>query len=269
MKRIILFRFHENQKVCRNHLDLLRHHNPGTAIYGLYGGNESIYPKVEQSFGREFSHLYCLTGKTPTWKWLNGDLAVREWYQMIGRELEFDMLHVVEWDLVLLDSLEKIYSGVPKGGIGITGLIPLRLIKDKWIWPRLQSWWVPQWEKLLAHSREKYLYKAEPYASLGPGICLSRDFLQQYAACEVPELCHDEVRLPLFAQNLGFTLYDTNFYRGWFDGQEEIFFNSINKEIGLDVIKNELGDPGGKRAFHPYREVFWESGVADVCAKCE
>jgi hypothetical protein len=47
MKRIILFRFHERAEVCRNRLDLLKRHNPEAAIYGLYGGNESSYPKVE------------------------------------------------------------------------------------------------------------------------------------------------------------------------------------------------------------------------------
>ncbi len=240
-------------------MDLLRRHNPGTPIYGLFGGDESLYPRVQQSLEQEFSHLYCLRDKTPIWKWLNGDLAVRDWYRMIGRDLQFDMLHVVEWDLVLLDSLEKIYREVPKGGVGITGLIPLKLIKDKWLWPRLENWWVPQWKQLLALSREKYRYTAEPYASLGPGLCLPKEFLELYAACEVPELCHDEVRLPLFAQNLGFDLYDTKFYGGWFDPHDEIFFNSTNKEIELEVINNELGNPDGKRAFHPYRDVFHES----------
>lgn len=261
MRRIILFRFHENQAVCRNHLELLKQHNPGTAVYGLYGGNEAVYPRVEQSFGEEFAHLYCLRDKTANWNWLNGDLAVREWHKAFGRELEFDMLHVVEWDLVLLDSLEKIYSGVPQGGVGITGLVPLKLIKGSWMWTRLESWWVPQWEQLLAHSRENYGYAAEPYASLGPGLCLPKTFLDMYAACEVPELCHDEVRLPLFAQNFGFNLYDTNFYKGWFDAQEEIFFNSKNKEIGLELMQKELENPAGKRAFHPFRKAYGEAQV--------
>jgi hypothetical protein len=266
MRRIILFRFHENQAVCRNHLELLKQYNPGTPIYGLYGGNEAVYPRVEQSIGQEFSHLYCLRDKTATWNWLNGDLAVREWHRRVGRELEFDMLHVVEWDLVLLDSLEKIYSSVPQGGVGITGLVPLKQIKDSWMWTRLESWWVPQWEQLLAYARDKYAYEAEPYASLGPGLCLPQAFLDRYAACEVPELCHDEVRLPLFAQSLGFKLYDTNFYQGWFDAQEEIFFNCKNKEIALELMRNELANPTGKRAFHPFRKAFSEAQVESVGA---
>jgi hypothetical protein len=266
MNRIILFRFHENQAVCRDRVNLLRQHNPGTPIYGLYGGGETLYPRVEQSFAGELAHLYCLRGKTATWKWLNGDLAIREWHQAVGRALDFDMLHVVEWDLVLLDSLEKIYGGVPKGGLAITGLVPLRAIKDKWIWPQLQSWWVPQWERLLAHSRENYDYEAEPYASLGPGLALPKTFLDLYADGEVPELCHDEVRLPLFAQNFGFDLYDTGFYQGWFDARAEAFFNCTNQEVGLEVIRSELANPGGRRAFHPCRAVYGPPQAASASA---
>ncbi len=265
MKRIVLFRFHENQTVCRNHLELLRRYNPGTAIYGMYGGNEDVFPRVEHSLGQEFSHLYCLRGKTKTWKWLHGDLAVREWHQMIGRELDFDMLHVIEWDLLLLDSLEKLYSAVPKDSLGITGLIPLRLVSESWGWCKLSTW-IPQWERLLAHSREKYMNHAEPYASLGPGLCLPKEFLDLYADSEVPALCHDEVRLPLFAQNLGLNLCDTNFYQGWFDGQDEIFFNCTNKEIELETIKRELGNPLGRRAFHPFRQILTESPAESVRA---
>src|SRR5437762_14214472 len=33
---------------------------------------------------------------TAHWKWLNGDLALREWYQAVGRRLAFDVLHLVE-----------------------------------------------------------------------------------------------------------------------------------------------------------------------------
>jgi hypothetical protein len=263
MRRIVLFRFHENQAVCRNRLELLRRHNPGTPVYGLYGGDEAAFPRVARSIGQEFTHLYCLSGKTPAWKWLHGDLAVREWHRAVGRGLEFDMLHVVEWDLLLLDSLGRLYGGVPRGGVGVTALVPLRLIADRWGWTQTPRW-VAQWEKLLAYSRAVYGYEAEPHASLGPGLCLPKEFLDLYAACDVPQLCHDEVRLPLFAQNLGFGLYDTGFCRGWFDARDEAYFNCTNKEIGLGVIRAELGVPAGRRAFHPHRQVYEEPQAESV-----
>ncbi len=38
MKPAILFWFHDNPKICANRLEIIRQHNPGAAIYGLYGG---------------------------------------------------------------------------------------------------------------------------------------------------------------------------------------------------------------------------------------
>src|SRR5437773_9964385 len=122
MKRLVLFRFHQNRVVCQNRLDLIKRYNPAVEIHGLYGGDESIYPSVRRAIGNEFSSLFCLRGKTAHWKWLNGDLALREWYQAVGRRLAFDVLHLVEWDLVLLDSLDNIYGLVPADAAGITGL---------------------------------------------------------------------------------------------------------------------------------------------------
>lgn len=256
MKRLVLFRFHQNRAVCQNRLDLIKRYNPGVEIHGLYGGDESLYPNVERAIGSQFSSLFCLKGKTPLWKWLHGDLAVREWYQAVGRTLSFDVVHLLEWDLVLLDSLDNIYKHVPAGAAGITGLVKLELIKDRWCWTRRSSWWTAQWERLLTHVRKQYLYDDEPYASQGPGLCLPRRFLELYAPAEIPPLCHDEVRLPLFLQSFGINLFDTGLYNGWFDGADEAFFNCRNREIAPEVMWDELDSPGGVRAFHPYRQTF-------------
>lgn len=254
MKRLVLFRFHQNRVVCQNRLDLIKRYNPSVEIHGLYGGEESIFENVKRAIGSEFSSLFCLTGKTAKWKWLHGDLAVHEWYQQVGKTLDFDVLHLIEWDLVLLDSLDNIYHRVPADAVGITGLVKMDLIKDSWCWTSRSSWWTEQWECLLAHVRKNYRYDAEPYASQGPGLCLPRNFLELYAAAEVPQLCHDEVRLPLFAQSFGINLSDTGLYNGWFDGAHEAFFNCRNQEINPEVMLGELGSPAGARAFHPYRQ---------------
>ncbi len=258
MKRLVLFRFHQNRVVCKNRLDVLRRYNPAIEIHGLYGGEESMYPNVQRAIGDDFSSLFCLKGKTAQWKWLHGDLAVREWYQAVGRLLAFDVVHLVEWDLVLLDSLENLYRHVPAAAAGITGLVRMELIKDRWCWTSRNSWWTTQWERLLAHVEEVYQYDGEPYASQGPGLCLPRKFLELYAAAEVPRYCHDEVRLPLFAQSFGIDLFDTGFYDGWFNGTREAFFNCRNQEINPQVMWDELGRTDGRRAFHPFRQTFAE-----------
>ena len=84
---------------------------------------------------------------------------------------------------------------------------------------------------------------------------MPRTFLEKYVATDVPTICHDELRLPLMAQSLGFRLYDTGLYRGWFDPEEMRFFNADTFGIAPDVIKAELAKPTGRRVFHPCRSV--------------
>jgi hypothetical protein len=64
MKRVVLFRFHQNREVCLNRLDLLRRYNPGVEIHGMYGGDEAAFPRVERGIGGELSSLFCLSGRS-------------------------------------------------------------------------------------------------------------------------------------------------------------------------------------------------------------
>jgi hypothetical protein len=80
--------------------------------------------------------------------------------------------------------------------------------------------------------------------------------LDQYAAIDPPELCHDELRLPLFAQILGFPIADTGFRRRWHDRDEDRFFNTNALEIAVSTVMTERAKPDGRRAFHPFRVAF-------------
>jgi len=113
MDRVVLFRYHKKPLICRSRLRLIRKFNPRIKIFGLYGGKESQFPKYQKYLGSFFEHNYCIKGKSNNWKWKNSDLAIKLWYKSIGKKIEFDMLHVIEWDLLLFDSLDKIYKKIP------------------------------------------------------------------------------------------------------------------------------------------------------------
>ena len=199
--------------------------------------------------------VYSVKGKTDYWKWKNGDLAIREWYKDFGHTVSFDMLHLVEWDLLLLDTLENIYGHVRKNGIGLTALIKLKSVEKRWFWTN-EDPGRSEWKKLQNFARKKFNYNQEPCASLGPGTCLPKAFLEKYSSIEVPELCNDELRLPLFGQIFGFKLFDTGFYKKWFSEKERKVFNCKNKEILLSTIRKEFSKKSGRRAFHPFRKMF-------------
>lgn len=253
MNRIILFRYHKKPLVCRDRLWQLKKFNPGIKIFGLYGGKEVEFPKYKKYLDSFLEHNYCIKNKSNYWKWKNSDLGIRLWYKNIGRKIKFDMLHIVEWDLLLLDSLNEIYKKIPKNCLGLTALNPLKNVMQKWDWTAEEPY-KSEWAKLLKYAKDQFEYNKQPYASLGGGPCLPKFFLEKFSAVHVPDLCNDELRLPLFGQIFGFRLLDTGLYQKWFDPETEKFFNCHGNEIPLSLIKNELKRKGGRKSFHPFRK---------------
>lgn len=254
MERIILFRFHKDPVICKNRLRLLKRFNPDIQIFGLYGGPEKDYKKFQKKLKFYLGDIYCIQGKTASWKWRNGDLAIRLWYKKIGKTLSFDMLHVVEWDLLLFDSLDKIYKDIPKDGVGLTALTLLKKVERDWPWVSKEPH-KSEWNALLNFVRDKFNYNQEPYTCKGPALCLPKRFLERYSSIEIPELCNDELRLSLFSQIFGFKLYDTCFYKRWSNESEKEFFNCDGHEINLSIISKELVKYSGRRVFHPFQRI--------------
>ena len=249
-----MFRCHAQPFICKNRLILLKKFNPHVPIFGLFGGEEKKYPEFKNKLKPYLENIYCIREKTGFWKRLNGDLAVRLWYRDIGKTLSFDMLHVVEWDLLLFDSLDKIYSDIPQDCIGLTALTALKNVENKWALTSKEPY-KSQWQTLFKFAQDKSGYRQEPFASQGPGPCLPRRFLEKYSSTEIPDFSNDELRLPLFSQIFGFKLYDTGLQKKWFDKEEEKFFNCNKVDIDTSTIKKELSLSSGRRAFHPFRKL--------------
>ena len=260
MERIVLFRFHAHAAVCRNRLRLLRLFNPGVKVYGLYGGPDEDLPAFRQALAHELEGIFSIPGRGGNWHWRHSDLALQRWYREVGRRLPFDVLHVVEWDLLLLDSLAHIYGGIDPRGLGLSRLVALKEVEQVWWWSS-RSPWREEVQELLAQVRRDYDYRAEPFSCIAGGACLPREFLEQYSRLEIPPLVNDEFRLPLFAQILGFSLYDTGFY-SHLPSDNQQFFN-LKVEIPTARIRRELRQLNGWRVFHPYYRVFTRLVDAD------
>jgi hypothetical protein len=255
MKRVALLQFHKDWDVCRNRTALLRAYNPGLEIHGLFGGEAGSLQTARAALNGDLVEIYRPLLRESSWNKKNTDLAVRSWYRDVGCLVDFDLLHVIQWDLVFFDSLPRIYAEVPPEAVGLTGVTPLETIAGRWPWTVNE----PHRSELALLKNfvsKRYGYEEAYRACLGPGYCLPRTFLDAYAAADVPELCHDEVRLPLFASILGFEIADTGLYPRWFDTFEERFFNANDDDIDERLIRSELARPRGRRAFHPFRREF-------------
>jgi hypothetical protein len=249
VKRAVLLRFHKAPLVCRSKVSLLRQLNPGVPIYGLFGGRRLPAAVLRQLVGLD--GVFVSRG-SERWNWQHGDFALTAWYRGVGSDLDFDVLHVVEWDLLLVAPLDTLYASVPADTVGLTALTPVAQLEGEWTWLRKAE---PrrEWEALLAIAREKWGYDGEPYGCLAAGPSFPRAFLEAYAAADVPVLCNDELRVPLFAQILGFELADTRLRGPWRGEREHELFHLRAHEIELPTMRAELAKPDGARAFHPVR----------------
>jgi len=254
-KKIVLFRFHNKFVICRNKLELIQHYNPGVEIYGLFGGETKDLVRAKRMLGGKLINIYQVPITDAVWKWQNGDLSLSDWYRNYGRTIDFDILYLIEWDLLQLGSFEELYKHVPANGIGLTGLTAMKRI-PQWRWISKEPW-KAEWLELFHHVTKKYNYKGIPHGCLGPGNVFPRAFIEKYSEIDVPVLCHEEIRFPLFAQILGFKLYDNGFFRDWHNHGDDSFFSCANKqEIERSVMNCEMNKSNGRRVFHPCKTIF-------------
>jgi hypothetical protein len=206
MRRAILFGYHAQPSMCRNHITLLRRLNPGVAIYGMYGGQREHAPILP------FDHNYTLPFPEPRYKSTHTDLCARQWFIDCGYRFRFDMLHMVQWDLIFTKPISMIFSGV-NDGIGAThieNIAAKRASRWPWITSEIGH---RQLQELRSFVRKKYGIDFTDEMQLVcdfPGTCLSRAFMERYAKDDVPALLLDEVRVPMYAQIYGFPIHDTH-----------------------------------------------------------
>jgi hypothetical protein len=217
----------------------------------MYGGPRSEEARMRRYTGKYFEKWWRIPSTEKRWKWLHSDLAVRAWYKAVGRGVVFDVLHLIEWDLVLFQSIEKAYRHIGANSIGLTDLHPLRESAHRWYWTTHEPY-KSQWARLLSLAQKKYNYHGQPQASVGPGMTFPKAFLARYAREKIPVLAHDELRVPLYGKIFGFNLSNTRLgYLGKKD--ESRYFNCNGILITLSTITSELTKKNGRRAFHPYR----------------
>jgi hypothetical protein len=197
--------------------------------------------------------IYCIRTKTPFWKWRNGDLAIRLWYRDVGSSISFDMLHLIEWDLLLFDSLDNIYRGIPENSIGVASLLSVDEVGKDWVWTNKEPY-KKEFTDLVSFVSSVYGVEMIPYAIQGPGLCMPRKFIEMYCTADIPEWCNDEIRIPVFSLVFGFKMYNVRFCEKWPDlDNQKTFHCQLFPEISEETIIQELDDPTGKRVFHPHR----------------
>ena len=131
---LILFRFHEDIRLCKDRIATLRFFNPDTPIYGLYGGPAGEFPNVRRSLGSELESVHLFKHRSRKWKWLHPDLGVKHWFKEFGHTLEFDYLFDYEYDILAAAPLRRLYPKINEQSIALSAVTKLSNVENRWNW---------------------------------------------------------------------------------------------------------------------------------------
>lgn len=256
MKIAILFWFYKEPEVCKNHLALLKKNNPNLYIFGLFGGKQEeveIYQKILEPHLDDF---YTSPFTDPYWKWINGDLMILDWFEKRGEGLEWDSIAVVQWDMLVFDSLESQLEGLKPGEMLLSGVRLLdQNIESKWNWTKEGSNERVTYLAFQDLIKSKYGYTGELWCCLFIFAVFPRIFLEKYRFVHKKEIGMLEYKIPTYAKIFGIPFYQKDLGVWWFDAKVqrgETPMNAGKIEIHKALIEGELKNPTGYRFFHPY-----------------
>jgi hypothetical protein len=259
----VLFWFYRDLPVCRNRLALLRRDNPGTPIFGLYGGDPAHEARFRAALAPELDDFWGFDQDRPAqWKWRHGDLMLAAWYEARGRALEWDHVFVAQWDLLVLEPLATLLPPLAGDELVVSGVRPVAAIEPHWNWAR--GGHRPEYDAFVSGARARFGPDVEPLSCVFVIAVLPRRLFAAYQELPSPETGFVEYRLPTLAAATGLRFVDDDRFRAWRPAdvaagkatRRERFLNGARRAIVLPTVLLELARRDGARLFHPYHGLF-------------
>lgn len=270
MKLAALFWFYKEVDICVNRLRILRKHNPDIQVFGLYGGNPDQANEFQSRLSPYLNDFYAFTqDKSPHWKWYHGDQMIVDWYRQRGVSLSWDTIFVAQWDMLVFEKLNRLFSMLKKDELLLSGLRPVKEVDPWWYYVRPGSNERDEYQRFIAYIREKHGYDDEPLCCEFIVSCLPRSFLEKYQAIPEPELGFLEYKIPTYAQIFSTPLRRDHPHQPWWGdapGADTVpllarALNSETKNVPLRIIEAHRLWPLGRRIFHPVFDAYPEKWV--------
>ncbi|MHB8814745.1 MAG: hypothetical protein ACYDAE_15930 [Steroidobacteraceae bacterium] len=258
----ILFWCYKDAALCLERLQLLEALNPTVPVYALYGGDPAGAPAFREVIRDHVEDFWCYPeAKEPEWKWHCGDELIRTWYQQAGRKLPFRHLFICQWDMLVMERIERLFRGIREDQLALSGARPIEDVATWWYWvsPRNRDHY-SRYQRFRSHLRARYGSDAA-WCCLFVVACFPRRFLDEWSAAHVPEMGFLEYTLPSYAKHLGFDFYSDAHFSPWWKGNpatthigpEGKSLNAGGFPVPWEVIEGHLGRGDGDRMFHPVR----------------
>jgi len=260
MKRLILFRCHLSDRfdpvdhlvLCKQRLDLLKELNPGAQIHILYGGLESGRALFGKYLGSLVDGFFVLTCGQQAQRY-HFDSVLTEWFIRVGQHCSFDVLHVVEWDLLYTRPLAELYSHIPPDTLGLSGFGTTTIeAETDWSWV-VDPAWRPRLLAFLGMIKQRYGLDEGGVlrCCFGPGHVFPRRFVEWLVEQQPVEQTVDEIQIPTYAEAGGFRACDNGIVRQWEFPLHKRYFNCDMLEIEPCAMAEQLLLADGRRVFHP------------------
>ncbi|HED65577.1 MAG TPA: hypothetical protein ENJ09_08480 [Planctomycetes bacterium] len=270
MRLAVLFWCYKAPDLCEDRLAHLRRQDPDVKVFVLFGGDPAEAKAFEERLSPYANDFYCFEGEPPVgseeldvlfrggthWKYYFGDLLIAAWYRERGRELEFDSITLIQWDMVMWGRVSEVFASLGEGEALFSGLRPIAPVEDKWAWttpdrPEERA----RYLEFLDHVRSLG-FDGEPEGYVAVVTCLPRAFLERFIEIERPDLGFLEYRLPIYARLFGTPICERHPFRPWWGAVEPYSKDHTLRARPVEIrpwtIRKNLRDPNGARLFHPY-----------------
>ena len=248
-KDALLYIFYGAPATCALRLRIFREQNPDLRIYGICtaGVSQKRRFRVVED---QCDNLWYLPDHDPKWCWYNLDKVACMWFEEVGVTLDFDKILVVDWDLLLLEPVDRWLDQV--GGNEVK-------IIDVWENKKPdENYWTS------SRYPEYALFKERLSKDMPDAYVLLNAFLFAYACTKcsfakfapqvisLPGYC--EFRLPTVMASCGLTVTNFNRPKNWGS-----FATVSGLSIPKRVIQGELSNLKGFRMFHPVYEPYYNA----------
>jgi glycosyltransferase involved in cell wall biosynthesis len=272
----ILFWCYKKVETCADRLRLLRHYNPDTPIYVLFGGEPAEAHRFEAEFLPYIDDFYAFTDdKPPFWKWRHGDMLISRWFSERGHRLKWDSIVIAQWDMLMFAPVEQLFLHLQKNEVLLSGAIPMKQNEQGFLYwlgaadnPQVERWWRDTDDAVDPPSagentcrdvsvflREYHLEKSDLWWCVFIVAVFPRAFLDRFSTRKEPEIGFLEYTIPTLARAWGFDICTRHAYNPWHMGSEHIYdkmLNALREECPDRYVLLHLLDPFGLRIFHPY-----------------
>lgn len=259
----VLFWFYADPRLCRNRLDVIRRHNPGVPVYGLFGGDPADAARFRDALDSRLDDFWAFDEpRSSKWKWSHGDVMLAAWYEARGRHLEWDHVFLAQWDLLVLAPVADLVPPLADDDVLLAGVRPVAAVADRYVFVR--GGHEPDYRAFLA-SFEAQFGAVEPLSCVVVVAALPRRLLGAYRDLDAADTGYIEYRLPTLARAIGLHIVtDDERFPVWRPAdvasgrppRRARFLTGARRPVLLPSILVELAKPHGARLFHPYHGLF-------------